>query len=357
MVAKFPVDAALVWPNGKAFFFRNNLYFRYDIENDSVDSGYPLPFNKTFWHGLPDSFASGIDAAVLWPNGKAFFFKGDKYIRFDVEKDKVDTGYPKPFNKTFWHGLPDSFASGIDAAILWPNGKAFLFKGNKYIRFDVEEDKVDSGYPKLIKTGWVGFPDSFASGIDAAILWPNGKAFFFKGDEYIRFDINTDKVDPGYPKSIVDNWPGLGRSYITSSEAECIIKNGLNGKTTSNFKLYLGDVTYFCYPLEEAKAVIASTTVDTYNWTAEKFDCDDFAFVLKAEFNKNSYEDKQRRAAACCGMLWGTGLHMNGTGSEPVHHAINWMINDDLKLRFVEPQSDKIYFPSSKDNGIYFMVT
>jgi hypothetical protein len=41
----------------------------------------------------------------------------------------------------------------------------------------------------------------------------NGKAYFFKGNEYVRFDITTDKADPGYPKPIDSNhgmdYPGL----------------------------------------------------------------------------------------------------------------------------------------------------
>ena len=46
-------------------------------------------------------------------------------------------------------------------------------------------------------------------GLDAAINWGNGKAYFFKGDQYIRYDIKADKADPGYPARITDNWPGL----------------------------------------------------------------------------------------------------------------------------------------------------
>ena len=46
--------------------------------------------------------------------------------------------------------------------------------------------------------------------LEGAIYWKNGKAMFFKGNRYIRYDISTDRSDAGYPKSI-DNgtWPGL----------------------------------------------------------------------------------------------------------------------------------------------------
>ena len=35
--------------------------------------------------------------------------------------------------------------------------------------------------------------------MDAAVTWNNRKAYFFRGSEYIRYDIATDRADPGYP--------------------------------------------------------------------------------------------------------------------------------------------------------------
>jgi hypothetical protein len=40
----------------------------------------------------------------------------------------------------------------------------------------------------------------------------------------------------------------------------------------------------------------------------------------------------------------------------PGHHAINWMINSDMKLRFIEPQNDRIFMPRRTDRDIYFML-
>lgn len=36
-----------------------------------------------------------------------------------------------------------------------------------------------------------------------------GKAYFSKGDRYVRYDWTQDKVDEGYPKSIAGTWPGI----------------------------------------------------------------------------------------------------------------------------------------------------
>ncbi len=82
------------------------------------------------------------------------------------------------------------------------------------MRYDIATDKVDPGYPRSIQGHWPGFPASFAAGVNTAVVWNNGKAYFFKGSEYIRYDIASDKTDAGYPRPIKDNWPGLWENDI-----------------------------------------------------------------------------------------------------------------------------------------------
>lgn len=84
-------------------------------------------------------------------------------------------------------------------ALVWNESKAYFFRGNKYVRYDIAADRADEGYPQSISSGWAGV---FESDLDAAVVWPNGKAYFFKGDEYTRYDIAADRGDEGYPQSI-----------------------------------------------------------------------------------------------------------------------------------------------------------
>ena len=51
--------------------------------------------------------AKTLDAVVVWDNGKAYLFKGSKYIRYDMKADRADPGYPKPINNETWPGVPD----------------------------------------------------------------------------------------------------------------------------------------------------------------------------------------------------------------------------------------------------------
>ena len=52
----------------------------------------------------------------------------------------------------------------------------------------------------------------FGANIDAAVNWGNGKAYLFRGDKYVRYDIFTDRVDPGYPLPIAGYWPGMAEA-------------------------------------------------------------------------------------------------------------------------------------------------
>jgi hypothetical protein len=136
--------------------------------------------------------------------------------------------------------------------------------------------------------------------------------------------------------------------YLSSDDVEKIIEKQLAGKLKSGYKIYLGDARYFCPTLSDAQKIINYTSVNERKWIKQRFDCDDFAFLLKAEFVKDAYREGKRRAAHCFGVVW---------GYLPGHHAINWMINGDMKLRFVEPQNDKIFFPRTTDKDIYFMIS
>jgi hypothetical protein len=229
----------IVWNKDRAYFFKKDSYIRYRIADAGsyAEAGYPRPIaNPDNWK-FPAFFNTDIDAAVAWPNGKAYFFKGDKYIRYDMATDKSDYEDPVAI-AGHWHDLPDSFNSGIDAAMLWPdnnNAKAYFFKGDQYVQVDTKTKTMDPTYPRPIKGTWHNLPDSFNSGIDAAVAWRNGKAYFFKGDNYARIDMKTKTMDAGFHLSIRRHWYGLlggpfGQPDVT-----------INYSQTANFNSFVDD--------------------------------------------------------------------------------------------------------------------
>jgi GH24 family phage-related lysozyme (muramidase) len=197
----------------KLYLFKGGKYVRYDWDSDSVDSGYPL--SSSAW-SLPSPFSSGVDAAVNGLGaykvpkyfGKTYFFRGPQYVRYDWDSDTIDLG-PSPLS--LW-GLSGAFANGVDAALNGEGqwfGKLYFFKGDKYVRYDWATEKIDQA-PVTIAEGWQ-LPPPFSSGIDAVVSgegpWA-GKLYFFKGDKYIRCNWDPYKVE-GPAQSIGQFWGGL----------------------------------------------------------------------------------------------------------------------------------------------------
>lgn len=106
----------------------------------------------------------------------------------------VEADYPPPnppFKTAgFWPGVG---AERIDAVLNWGNGKLYFFRGPNYLRYDITLDRVDEGYPKAISVGWQGV---WTDGVDAAMYQGGSFAYFFKGSDFRRFnvDINIDNV-------------------------------------------------------------------------------------------------------------------------------------------------------------------
>ena len=180
-----------------------------------------------FWRNMPAGFSGSFDAALNGGGpfaGKCFFFKGANYIRYDWLSDKADPGYPKNIDAN-WHNMPAGFKSDFDCALNGRGpfaGKCYFFKGDKYVRYDWGADKAEAGYPKKIADFWKDLPGDFRDNYDAAINGGGpftGKAYFFKGENYIRYDWQNDRTDPGYPKKTADFWSCLPSTFTGSYDA------------------------------------------------------------------------------------------------------------------------------------------
>ena len=80
----------------KVYFFKDKQYARYDRSDDRLDERYPFPVAGN-WSGMSEAgMADVFDAVVNWGNGKLFFFRGDRYVKYDIAGDSVDDGYPLP---------------------------------------------------------------------------------------------------------------------------------------------------------------------------------------------------------------------------------------------------------------------
>ena len=159
------IDAAVNWGDGHVYFFKGAGYVRYNIATDLVDVG-PVEISR-FWTHLPKEFQANIGAAVNWGDGHAYFFKGAGYLRYNIETDLVDVG-PTEISR-FWKELPAEFQSDLDAVVNWGNGHAYFFKGNRYLRYDIPKKVVDVK-PIEISANW-NLPAEFQSNVRAVVNW------------------------------------------------------------------------------------------------------------------------------------------------------------------------------------------
>lgn len=195
------VKAPIAWPNGKAYLFERDGaspatpgtgYIRRDFVSGARDQGVQ-PIAQAPDPNWPGLRTTRPDAAVHWGFGKVYFFYGKEYLRYDVGKDAVDPEYLPP-NDPFtiagnWN-IP--WTDGVDAAFNWGNGKIYFFRGTEYLRYDITADRTDENYPKPIAGNWNGV---WADRLDGALYQGGAKAYFFKDSQYRRYDVASDGVD------------------------------------------------------------------------------------------------------------------------------------------------------------------
>lgn len=197
--------------NKRVYFVVGTDVYRFDLENaNKLDVGYPKKL-KDYWPGLP---FETIDAAFKAKHaGKIYFFSGTQYARYDIYSEKVDEGYPKPIREN-WNGVP---FSSVDSACQRNRvfiemdkevyEKVLFFKEDEFLVYDLDSDKMADGYPKKFKEERFRIP--FDS-IDAIFQRLDHPLFYiFKNDEFLIYDFETRKVVEGYPKKLKGSWEGV----------------------------------------------------------------------------------------------------------------------------------------------------
>ena len=189
-------DASLYNPkNGKYYFFKDDTYYKYDFKKGVEYTG---KIGKNGWRGLPIN----IDAAVVDPTdqGIIHFFKKDETFIYRHSDGKVT--FTSSIAKR-WPGVPNN----INAALLHANGRIYFFKGNKYYKYNFKTHKVEK-VGTVGKDGWRGlkfdsriFPNhtnvfkpkaypNHKPGLDAAVSnIQHGDVHFFKNAKgfYVKY--------------------------------------------------------------------------------------------------------------------------------------------------------------------------
>ncbi|KAM7399427.1 hypothetical protein PAMP_018700 [Pampus punctatissimus] len=156
-----------------------------EIDTEAETTTAPVTTETTTEAPDPDAEVCSnrpFDSFMQLKNGSIYAFRGDYF--FELDQKTVLPGYPKLI-KDVW-----GIRGPIDAAFTRVNcqGKTYIFKGNKYWRFD--NGVLDDDYPRDISVGFDKIPDH----VDAAFALPASnhhgkeKVYFFKGDQYYMYE-------------------------------------------------------------------------------------------------------------------------------------------------------------------------
>jgi len=163
---------------------------------------------------FPPGFDSDLEGA-LRGQGKfsdfTYFFKNGQYQR--VQHATMTPDGASRATADAWD-LPDSYTN-LDAVFPGSGKKsqfAYFFRGNDYMRYDWTTDKRSSGYPKTISPNWhTSAP--FDRDIDGAIIGVAGfaaKAYLFKTID-VTVESNGNPVPTGTPGSSLVPVPAYAR--------------------------------------------------------------------------------------------------------------------------------------------------
>ena len=118
-----------------------------------------------------------IHVVTRWTNRKAYFFSGAGWIR--EAPTSIDPGYRA--DGPGWKGI---WPEGFNAVMLYIGGRAYFFRDDEYIRYDwAPVGRGRRPGAERRETGKVGS----RAVVNGAFIWTKGRAYFFKDDKYSSF--------------------------------------------------------------------------------------------------------------------------------------------------------------------------
>ncbi len=149
-------------------------------------------------------------------------------------------------------------------------------------------------------------------------------------------------------RSVAD-LPGTDRE-LTTGALDSLIGAAFAGRFDAYPAIRYGDSVFYLPTLAEVRRVLVASQLDRRTWLQDRFDCDDFAYVLKGEMSAHAYDTAERRLGLCFGMLWANFDWVEG------FHAVNWVVTSDESIWLIEPQTDDIYPHARCTGGIALLL-
>jgi len=98
------------------------------------------------------------------------------------------------------------------------------------------------------------------------------------------------------------------------------------------------DLKYYAPTAVEIRQILAA--LNNPSPRGELFDCDDYAFALKAHVSHYARETEEFEASPCIGIAW---ARFSWIRRGKVDHACNWVLGSDIGFRWIEPQNKSFH--------------
>lgn len=108
----------------------------------------------------------------------------------------------------------------------------------------------------------------------------------------------------------------------------------------TNMRTYAGfaDQFYCCPEINEVRLILESLSSPTPK--DEVYDCDDFAYELKAHASRYARLSNDYSDPIAIGIAWGRFRWVDNGQSD---HACNWFLDSTYKFHWIEPQNKQFY--------------
>ncbi|MBN3324945.1 MMP20 protein, partial [Atractosteus spatula] len=202
--------SALMYPNYKYYNPATYSLPRDDVLGIQELYGFPFQGRKPVALTAPekcDPYLS-FDAVAVIGRDIAFFKNSYMWLRMTWMMNW------NSFREGLISSLLPSIGSPVDAAYDIPAKRVtYLFTGPKF--WIVQQLNMKSYSGSIYD---IGFPTEVKQ-VDAAVhVKEYGKTYFFVGERYYRFDETRSRMDPGFPRRIRTDWPGIGSKIDAAFE-------------------------------------------------------------------------------------------------------------------------------------------
>lgn len=104
-----------------------------------------------------------------------------------------------------------------------------------------------------------------------------------------------------------------------------------------NYAGFADDEYYLTDP-KEVRPLLDQLIITPPKFPTQRFDCDDYAFVLKGMVSLFARDSAVITASPCIGLAWGEFRWMG-----KVFHACNWVLDSSGTFSWIEPQTRELY--------------